>query len=252
MNTPSAHTASVRAACVPLFLLVLVAGSCIPSASLAQTSKYPRTGEVRSSEGSPLTQVWVQPLGSWEGSLTKADGEFLLPSGKSTLLFLKDGFRPEIRALTGSENSGDVSVVLEPEPKAALTLRPCRRQGGNPLAELEPASTRGVHLKRGGDVDFGAYDATYSYGGSIWDCGSMTGIHVQGLTPSPAWVAGVSSLTVRSLKCGDYQWFDLRGTSAEGRISRWIGYSFSHVEYSKVPPEVSRVFDKAIDTGCCR
>lgn len=35
--------------------------------------------------------------------------------------------------------------------------------------------------------------------------GSMTGLHVSGLTPEPKWVEGLSSLTVRSIHCGGVQ-----------------------------------------------
>jgi hypothetical protein len=252
MNAPSTQTISRRAVCIVFFVVAVVAAGCLSSSSIAQAPKPARAGLVRSSDGSPLNQVWVQHIGAWGGSLTKADGRFLLPTGKSTLLFVKDGFRPEIRVITSSEDNGGLSVVLEPEPKAAVILPSCKLQGGSPLLELQPARFRGVQLKRGGDVDFGAYDATYRYGGSVWDFRSMTGIHVQGVIPTPEWAAGLSSFTVRSLKCGDYQWFDLRGTSASGHESRWVGYSCSHVEYSNVPSPVARVFDKAIDNGCCR
>ena len=99
---------------------------------------------------------------------------------------------------------------------------------------------------------FFGYDATYDHGGSRWHLSSNTGIYVRGLTPQPDWVAGLLSLTVRSLRCGEDQWVDLRGVSDAGMKSRWIGYAFSHVEYSKVPPQVASVFDKAIDRASCK
>lgn len=238
---------------VPVVLLGVVAitASCSLRSALAQGASSLRTGVVRSPVGRPITQVWVQQLGAWSGSFTKADGRFMFAAGTSTLLFVRDGFQPEIRLVTGADDDRELSVVLEPEQAAALTLRSCGLLGAA-LREIEPAKVRGLKLKHGGDVDFTAYAADYSYGRSVWHLTSMTGIHAGGLTPTPDWVAGISSFTVRSLKCGGEQWFDLRGASVEGRESRWVSEGLSHVEYSNVPTPVARVFDKAIDNGCCR
>jgi hypothetical protein len=142
--------------------------------------------------------------------------------------------------------------VLQPEPEATATLRSCTRQQGAPAPGLEIGRARGIRLKHSHDVDFTAFDAQYVYQGAVWGLSSMTGVLVGGWNPAPDWVAGLSAFAIRSIKCGEYRWFDLRGTSADGLLSRWVGYGFSYVEYSKVPPPVARVFDKAIDTGCCR
>jgi hypothetical protein len=237
---------------VALLGVGLIGVGRLPVSALDQINKYIRTGVVRSSEGSPLDQVWVERLGagSSNGSVTKADGLFQFPTGKHTLLFYRDGYRPEVRVVSGSQDSGDLSVILQPEPKAALTLRLCGRKGV-PIRELEPAGVHGLHVKRSHDVDFVSYDAAYSYGGSEWYLSSMTGVHVGGMIPRPEWARELSSFTVRTLKCGDYQWYDLRGISPQGLESRWLG-SVGYVEYSNVPPPVARVFDKAIDHGCCR
>jgi len=237
---------------VPSFVPIVFA-SCVSSIALAQAGANVRQGVIRSTDGAVLKLVWVQELGTWNGRLTDADGQFQFPAGKpATLLFDKDGFRPEIRLTTGSEGPDDMSVVLEPEARAALNLRSCRRRGGCPFCELELAKAPGLQIARGGDVDFAAYYATYKRGGFFGELGSMTGVHVGGLTPTPAWVAGLSSFTVRSLRCGGDQWIDLRGVSPQGLESRWVGYAVGHVEYSNVPTPVARIFDKAIDGGCCR
>lgn len=165
---------------------------------------------------------------------------------------MKDGFRPEIRSVTGSEGTTELNVPLEPESGVSPSLRSCRSQRPGPLRELELGSARGLELKRGGDVDFTGYAAKYKANGSVASLTSMTGIHVSGLTPTPDWVAGLSAFTVRAVRCGGFQWIDLRGVSAGGLQSRWIGYAFGHVEYSKVPLGAARRFDDAIDRGCCR
>jgi hypothetical protein len=207
-------------------------------------------GTVKSMSGVPLAQVWVQELGTWRGSLTKADGAFMFLLGKpATLLLAKDGFRPEIISTTGTETDGELSVLLHPESEM-VNLRRCRRQRHGSLPELELGRTPQVHVKRGGDVDFTAYAATYTTSGEVLR--SMTGLHVAGLTPTPDWAKGLSSFTVRSIKCGGVQWIDLRGVSSDGLRSRWVGWAASHLEYSKVSKSAALAFDRAIDHGCCR
>jgi hypothetical protein len=235
-----------------VFIALAAAVRTTPQAS-AQAPKTVRTGVVQSVDGVPLKFVWVQELGALRGRLTEADGQFAYPAGRrATLLFVKDGFRPEIRVTGGSEAGGELFVVLQPEDKPARSLPFCYRHGQNTIHELELGGVRGVQVRRNRDADYVEYSATYDYGGRVVRLSSMSGIHVAGLTPTTEWLRGLESLTVRSLRVGDDQWFDLRGTSAEGLESRWVGYAFAHVEYSRVPPPVARVFDKAIDNGCCR
>jgi hypothetical protein len=234
------------------FAVALIAAVDFASSAPAQVPENTQSGVVRSTDGRLLEQVWVQELGASWGRGTEADGRFEFPGGKpATLLLFKGGFRPQIRLTTGSEGLDGTSVVIEPEPRAALNLRSCGRHVGL-LPELRPARVPGLQLRRAGDVDFAGYYATYKHDGVLGDLSSMTGIHVGGETPTPDWVAGLSSFTVRSLMCGGDQWFDLRGATETGLQSRWIGEGGSHVEYSKVPAPVAKVLDKALDNGCCR
>ena len=194
----------------------------------------------------------VQELGASRGRDADSSGQFQFPRGKPvTILFLKDGFSPQIRMISGSEDLNSLSVVLEPESKTALKLRSCRRERWL-LPELDPAKVRGLQFRRHPNIEYASYSATYKYGGSVAYLSSMTGIHVGGLTPTPEWVAGLSAFTVRSLMCGGTQWFDLRGATDTALQSRWVGTAGSHVECSKVPAPVAQVLDKAIDNGCCR
>lgn len=236
------------------FLIALAAVVGFTLSASAQDSRNVRAGVVQSVDGVPLKLVWVQELGVWRGHLTEADGRFTYPAGKrAALLFVKEGFRPEIRMTTASEAPGELSVVLTPEQEPARSLPLCYRHGRDAtIHEFEVARVRGLKVIRCRDVDYVEYSATYTGGGSVARLSSMTGILVGGLTPTPEWVTGLRSLTVRSIKCGYDGWFDLRGVSAEGLESRWVGYSFAHVEYSKIPWAIARYFDKAIDKGCCR
>jgi hypothetical protein len=252
MNPRPVRTALGTAVAIRRFVVALIAAGGFVSSAPAQAPENIQPGVVRSIDGRLLDQVWVQELGTWRGRNTEANGRFGFPGGKpATLLFFKGGFRPLIRATTGSEGLDGISVVLEPEPRAALNLRSCRRHVGL-LPELQPARVPGLQLRRAGDVDFAGYYATYKHDGFLGELSSMTGIHVGGETPTPEWVAGLSSFTVRSLTCGGDQWFDLRGATETGLESRWIGEGGSHVEYSKVPAPVAKVLDKALDNGCCR
>ncbi len=212
------------------------------------------SGTVKSTAGAPLDRVWVQQLGTWKGSFTKADGVFSFPLGEpAALLLARDGYTPEIIATTGSERDGEQTVTMRRDTDAALNIRACRRPGTGlfPELELEPASN--VKVKHGGEVDFAGYTATYRANGKPSGVlASMTGVHVAGLTLTPDWVKGLSSLTVGSVKCGAVQEIDLRGVSEGGLRSRWIGYAFGYAEYSRVPEKVAAAFDRAIDHGCCR
>jgi hypothetical protein len=216
----------------------------------AQPSRH--VGTVRSPSGAYLGNVWVQKLGERRGVWTAPDGQFQFRAGTGDVfLFAKDGFRPLLWTTSGFEGRREVSVTLEPETKVALSLGSCRRQGPNPIRELQIASARGVRVTPGWGVDYKDYEATYESGGRVESLSSMTGLHAGG-GPSPEWVKGLSSFHLQSVGCGGFQWFDLRGSSAGGLASRWVAYSFGFVEYSKVSIEAAHVFDKAIDLGCCR
>jgi len=167
------------------------------------------------------------------------------------LLFAKDGFRPQVVLTTGSQS--ERTVVMQPETEVSLALPSCREHSTEAFPELELAKTPRIGVRRGGDVDFRGYAATYTKNPAVVEVlGSMTGIHVGGLNPTPDWVKGLSSLTVRSIRCGGMQWIDLRGVSEGGLLqSRWVGYGQGHVDYSKVSREAALAFDHAIDHGCC-
>ena len=235
-------------------VIALAAAIGFTLSASAQDSKNVRAGVVQSADGVPLKLVWVQEFGVWRGRLTEVDGRFTYPAGRgATLLFVKEGFRPEIRMTTGSEAPGELSVVLTPEHEPARSLPLCYRHGRDAtIHEFEVARVRGLKVIRRRDADYVEYSASHTDRGAVARLSSMTGIHVGGLTPTPEWVAGLGSLTVRSLKCGDDEWFDLCGVSAEGLESRWVSYAFAHVEYSRSPSAAARYFDKAIDKGCCR
>jgi len=215
--------------------------------ALAQSSGF---GTVNMAHGEGVSGVWVQELGSWRGELTKADGAFHFPRGRATtLLFVKDGLQPQVRQVTGGE--GELNLVMQPTSGSSISLGTCEQQSRAQLPEIELARNHGIRIRRGGDVDFVAYAATYTAKGASAVLTSMTGIHVAGLTPEPGWVVGLSQFTVGSITCGGVQWIDLRGTSGSGLESRWIGYGLSHLAYSKVPTEAAHAFDRAIERGCC-
>ena len=233
------------------FVVAFIAMSSCSSLAVAQAPRPAHWGVVRSTDGRLLAKVWVQELGARRGRETEAGGDFDLPVRKpASLLFFKPGFRPQIRVTTGSEGIEGLTVVLEPEARADLNLRPCTGHRW-PLPELRAAKVRGLEVRRGRNIEYASYDATYKYGGSVRYLSSRTGIHQSCLTPTPGWVAGLSSFTVRSLSCGGDQWFDLHGVTETGLESRWVGDGGGCVEYSKVPALVARVFDQAIDNGCC-
>jgi hypothetical protein len=223
------------------------------SSGLAQVAYSQGSGVVLSADGRPLPGVWVQELGARTGYLTGADGGFSFPAGKSfVMLFYKQGLRPEVRDISASDAGSNLSVVLRPESAATLNLRLCRRQTANPIHQLEIARVQGIRLRRAGDVDFASYSGAFRFNGAVSYISGMSGVHVGGLTPTPDWARGISSVTIRSFWCGEDGWLDLRGKSAGGGESRWIGYPFAFVEYSNVPSPVANLFDKAIDHGCCR
>lgn len=234
------------------FAAALIAAVCISFFAFAQGPEKVRSGVVRSTDGGTLSKVWVQELGTWRGRFTEADGSFQFAGGKAvTLLFDKDGFRPQIRLTTGSEGADELSVVMVHEVSGALNLRSCRRQREFSLCEIELPKVPGLRIERWHGVESHGYNAKYKQDGFLGELTSETGVHVGGMSPKPEWVAGLSSFTVRSLRCGCETRFDLRGTTQAGLQSRWVG-GFGFVEYSKVPGAVARAFDKAIDNGCCR
>ena len=224
-----------------IILLTLPAAACAQSLGV---------GKVITQAGDPLAGVWVQELGSWNGGRTKTDGVFRFPMGRPTILLVaKNGFRPEVVPVTGAK--GELNLVILPESGRSVSLGICKRRTENPFPEIEIAKMHGIIVKRETGVDFIGYAATYAANGTAAVLSSMTGIHVAGLTPAPAWVEGLSGFTVRTVKCGGEEWIDVRGTSSAGLESRWIGYALSHLAYSKVSGEAARAFDLAIEGGCC-
>lgn len=186
--------------------------------------------------------------------LTNADGVFAFdPEKSATLLLAKDGFLPELVHTNSAESGGRINVVMRPETEPSLILPSCGQGRGEVFRELELAKRRSIRVTRGGDVDYICYSATYRAKGLTAVLGSSAGIYISGLAPSPEWLRGLSSLSLRSINCGGKQWIDLRGVSeGSGQESRWIGYAMSYVEYSNLPTEAARAFDIAIERGCCR
>jgi hypothetical protein len=234
------------------WLLIVIGVGCFWSGLYAQAHVSTGRVVVRSIDGKAVSGVWALQLGSEFGHTTESDGRFDFPPGEVpvTLMFFKDGFRPELRVIDPSEIIDGLVVTLEAETTAVLTVRSCGRHK-SVLREWEPAKVHGLELRRGGDVDFTGYYGTYDYQGSKAYLSSETGVHMSGLTPRPEWFAGLSSFTIRSITCGDEQWFDLRGSTEKGLRSRWVGHPASHIEYSKVPAQLADIFDRAIDKGCC-
>jgi hypothetical protein len=252
MNLRILHRTVRACFCVSVLGAILVPGR-IEINGFAQSDESPTYGYVRSADGTVLGQVWVQELGKPRGCFSGVSGEFQLSMKRAvTLLFVKDGFRPALRTITSTKEDGQISVVLDPEPSAALKLPLCQRHGIIPIREVVSKNMRHIILTPGKNVDFSSYVAYYEHKGSELYFASMAGVHVAGETPTPEWVAGVTSLSVRSMKCGDSLGFDLRGSTGLGVASRWIGLPGSHVEYSRIPSSVARIFDEAIDGGCCR
>lgn len=140
----------------PIVLLIAFA-TCTdsPHSLVAAFQDSTRGGIVRSPDGRPLSSVWVQELGTWDGNYTKADGRFLIPTDKPTrLLFVKDGYEPQLQATPGSANSGVWAVLLEPERAHAVVLRSSFRPSKSQFHELELARMLGLQTKRGREADF--------------------------------------------------------------------------------------------------
>src|SRR5215470_9421549 len=88
----------------PSFTAALTAVSGLLLIAHAQSTVGVRHGVVRSANGEPLDRVWVQQLGTWRGGPTLA-GRFEFPTSKSvTLLLVRDGFEPQVRVVSASED----------------------------------------------------------------------------------------------------------------------------------------------------
>ena len=182
----------MRGSSITLIFSVVV--SMVPCRALFQPPRT--TGVVRSADGPPLGDVWVVELGEWGGNRSQADGSFQFRSGRPTvLLFTKEGFRSQLRATTGSERPDELSVQLEVESDPRRVLARCdNREAGssNPLRVLKLRKSSGIQVKKGGDVDFTSYAATYTRHGLAALLSSQTGPLTRGLSPTPDWTKGLS------------------------------------------------------------
>jgi hypothetical protein len=238
-NGRSSHLSGPRLIYTVLVLIPLACGQ----------EGGPREGVVRSEDGRPLERVWVQELGARRGELTKANGRFQFARG-STLLFYAHGFRPQVRAVPTADEAM-MQVIMAQETAPAAGFRSCRREKPGMIRRLRPQLLDRMHITSCNDADYSSHDITYNYGKKCYLLQSMTGIHVAPLAPSGEWVSDLSSFSVEGRSCGSDRWFDLRGTTPDGLVSRWLAYPFSYIEYSKVPKAVAEVFDRALENGCC-
>jgi len=210
---------------------------------------------VRSTVGEAVMDVSVRDLTGCSGyGKTTSNGTLLLSDCQHMVLLLtRKGYRPAVQVVDAGVVDRNLVVTLEPDNGTGWTAPVCGRPGpGVPMKTIELKPPRGVRFKRFGDVDFSGYKIDFQEGKHADNLVSMSGTHASDGSPSSFWMMGLTQFEARSFHCGEFDGIDIRGFSPDGKQSRWVGYFYSFVEYSRVSKEAADFFDRIISQACCR
>jgi hypothetical protein len=218
------------------------------------------TGRVTSSAGAPVSGAAVISPSLFQATTTET-GEYVLrswsdPTWKPRLvIFHARGFRPLVKALT--EKDSIVDAVLVPASREERRFHACsEKQAGDKHIGgfMRFAVPPGVKIVESHE-DYVLQRVIYPAGGKQYVLASWEGGMCCSGRPLAdkdvlaaaqtmrTWVFEGSKETVIGL--------DMRGTSADGTLWRWMGpRSGSQIGYQGATEAVARVFDAIIDSIC--
>lgn len=216
--------------------------------ALARVSGGQVTGRVETDGGLPVAAVRVTDLLSGRFVATSSPtGDFSSAHPAPLVLLLeRPEYAPAIRIV--QPPSTHVAIRMRPDSAAGWTVPPCRGAGAAAgPREIRFRWPRGV--KRLIDADFHGFEYSYPSRGTA-RLESMTGTSASRNYPPAAWVRGLNHLTVRRVALGSLYGLDIRGQTADGSYSRWLGYFYSFAAYSRAPKNASTAFDRIMESAC--
>jgi hypothetical protein len=216
-------------------------------------------GMVTTPDGSPLSDVSVDHVAVWKGSIlmessikTTADGHVMFQTVAPAVVFRKKGYESKLVR------------VVQHKGMLQITLHNLTKEVGIPKCEpdtcpalgfgsLCPPRILGVDLgPRGGSID--AFEETFTIrkGKQLW-----TMIHGAG----PSWTRGLppsrniwSSIEYKEqLRHGPgIDLLDASGTNEAGQKWRYVGTFGESLHYFDLEPNVAAVMDLILDRLCLR
>lgn len=225
-------------------LAVVIGSGC----SSATTLK----GLVQSSSGARLARVQVDDLlGNFDRAVyTSPTGEFTVSlTSRAILLFTHFGHKATVRMVPPGTSS--LNVVLDPVDSGVWSPQLCSRSGEAFNGRMSFHWPHGAVSQTDADYSNTVYQyprhGDRRFALEAWEMAILSDRR-----PGKGWANEAVEATVRSLRCGELDGFDLRAVKADGSRGRFVSYLYGYVFYTDVPPEVAKRFDKIIDSACCR
>jgi hypothetical protein len=228
-------------------LKVIIACAAMPAAAHANDI----VGTVENLKGDPIANATVVELSRKDSEArTLADGTFRLSlEAPGPLLIEHPSYGPAFLVTDARQLS--VRIVLQPRQSSSWVIPPCRgasARTASPLKTLVLRVSRGLKQRVRKETDFEL--VTITGGRSYAELHFWKRVVSSG-RPSASWFRNIVEITsTRLVDIAGTQGYDVRGTTPDGRLSRWTGSFFSFIEYSAADAAVGRLFDSIIERVC--
>jgi len=211
----------------------------------------PVSGVVEDTNGKPINGVWVLNLRLWGGRVdTASDGSFRIEESSGRLLFNHPSYAPEFVLLRPGQRL-PIRITLRTRASVEWKLAKCKGVSlGDPThhRRLKLKIPRGFDVLKSRDVDYNVSTVVERRSKAVLDFWQIAS-YSAGM-PEFKWYDGLVELRTRPIDLAGWEGFDVRGTTTDGRVSRWMGTLYTNVVYSTVSADVARKFDRIIDSAC--
>jgi hypothetical protein len=235
------HTASYYSA--------LFAFAALPMMCPAQEREL--AGTLLDTAGRPVSRVSVVDLSRSDSSTkTESDGSFSLRSPRGPILIKDPLFAPLLLMLSDDLRT-PMKIVLKERSNVEWRVPACAaaQAGRGPTKTLLLPAPRGVRKLDNTDADYeliSFMDRTGHFELRFWKHVVSYGL------PTASWFKGLTDFTVRPLNLAGTPGYDIVGTTAANRRSRWTGCMHTLVEYTELGPSTAKLFDSMIKRMCYR
>lgn len=210
------------------------------------------SGVVVSSDGRPLSDVWINHTGvRVENIKTNSSGQFDIHTRAPAIVFSKDGFQSKYWQVTGESDARIILVGAAPRMRQCGTFSHCVSLKGFMSAFCLP-SIPGVNVsKQGNDVDYGSRSCWITTpGGTPGIQHAAGGMWGPGL-PFDEDVWSARNYSERTYVDDEgYNIIDARGKSSDGKCWRVLGHVFETAAYRNVAEPDTPLLDRVLDGAC--
>jgi hypothetical protein len=238
------------------FLLIFALLFVPPAGELvfAQTAEF--QGFVKTAEGQPIENVYIEDGDIFTAPKTDEKGFFklsskVLISDIKSVVFDKKGFVPKIVLLSPAERN--LNITLEPEKSGDFrdmpTCKFARSNQNNVVGQyLKLTVPKKLKIKSGVDTDYIYYSIGFTENKKTYWLNGGRGNLYGSLYPSDELRSELQNYTYRRTSVG----IDWRGTTKAGKHWRYFGASsaFESYYYTTESKEAADFFDKILDGVC--